>query len=62
MKDVYAIAGFWVWKIGSICTFAYLTLFDGYIYTWWNWIIVLPINMLLGAIWPIYWGILHWVM
>ena len=51
-----------IYSAGSIATFVYLTFFDGYIYTSWNWIIALPINAFLGSIWPIYWGILHWVM
>ena len=53
---------FVVWQIGSIATFVYLTFFDGYVYTWWNWIIVLPINLFLGEIWPIYWALLKWTV
>lgn len=48
--------------IASLGTFTYLTFFDGYIYNAWNWLIALPVNAFLSAIWPIYWGILHWVM
>lgn len=48
--------------VGSLATTVYLTFFDGYIYTWWNWLFAFSINLFLGAIWPIYWGILHWVM
>jgi hypothetical protein len=40
-------------------TFAFLTFFDHYSYTAWNWLLVVPINFLLGAIWPIYWLILR---
>jgi hypothetical protein len=47
---------------GDFATFVYLTFFDGYIYTAWNWLIAIPVNLFLGTIWPIYWGILHWVM
>jgi len=42
-------------------TFIYLTFFDGYVYTAWNWIIAIPVNVFLATIWPIYWGVLHWV-
>jgi hypothetical protein len=42
-------------------TFVFLTFFDHYQYNLWNWIIALPVNVFLGAIWPIYWLILHWV-
>ena len=41
--------------------FIYLTFLSGYVYTWWNWIIAVPINIFLATIWPIYWGILHWI-
>jgi hypothetical protein len=50
---------FIVWQLGSVVTFIKLTFFDDYIYTWWNWIIVVPINLFLGEIWPIYWLILR---
>lgn len=53
---------FGVWLLGDLATFIYLTFFDGYVYTWLNWIFVLPANVFLSTIWPIYWGILHWIM
>jgi len=43
-------------------TFAYLSFFDGYVYTWWNWIVAIPVNIILSQIWPIYWLILRPVM
>ena len=46
----------------DIATFIYLTFFDGYIYNAWNWLIAVPINLFIAQIWPIYWGLLHWVM
>lgn len=48
------------YQFGAFATFAYLTLFDGYVYNAWNWIIALPINAFLGSIWPIYWIFLSW--
>ena len=51
-----------IYMVGWLGTFIYLTFFDNYIYTSWNWIIVLPINIFLSGIWPIYWGILNWVL
>ena len=42
--------------------FGKLTFFDGYTYTWWNWIIVVPINGFLAEIWPIYWLLLRPLM
>jgi hypothetical protein len=40
-------------------TTVFLTFFDGYPYNAWNWLIVVPINLFLGTIWPIYWLLLR---
>lgn len=48
-----------VWQLGALATFVYLTLFDDYEYTWWNWVIAVPVNIIMGEIWPIYWAILR---
>lgn len=48
-----------IWQLGSIATFIKLTFLDGYVYTWWNWIIAIPVNVFLAEIWPIYWIILR---
>lgn len=55
MKPALWIA-YW---IGNFATFIKLTFFDGYAYNWWNWLIALPVNELLSAIWPLYWLILR---
>jgi len=47
---------------GFFGTFIYLTFFDGYIYNAWNWIIAIPLNLIVSGIFPIYWAILHWIM
>lgn len=44
---------------GAVATFVYLTAFDGYTYTAWNWLIALPVNAALSAMWPIYWAALR---
>jgi hypothetical protein len=49
----------WLYFGVDAATFLYLTFFDGYVYTWWNWLIAVPINMFLSTIWPIYWLILR---
>lgn len=54
----FLIAAYFIVDAG---TFIYLTFLSGYVYTWWNWIIVIPINVFLATIWPVYWGILHWI-
>lgn len=43
----------------DLATFVFLTFFDGYRYTWWNWIVAVPVNFMLAAIWPIYWAIIR---
>lgn len=48
-----------LYNLAAIATFIKLTLLDGYVYTWWNWIIVIPINGFLAAIWPIYWVLIR---
>lgn len=55
-------SSFWflAYEVAGIATFIYLTFFDGYEYTNWNWIIAIPVNAFLSQIWPIYWLILQW--
>jgi hypothetical protein len=48
-------------QIGFLGTFIYLTFFDDVRWTWWNWLVILPANLFLSAIWPIYWPVLHWL-
>ena len=43
------------WQQGAIGTFVQLTFFTGTAYTWWNWIIIIPVNGFLAEIWPLYW-------
>ena len=58
MKQLASIG----YGIGAFGTFIYLTLLDGYVYTWWNWLIAVPVNGFLGVIWPLYWVILRPLM
>lgn len=60
-KNTATTIGIIIYIIGNIATFGYLTFFDGYVYNMTNWIIALPANEFLGLIWPIYWGLLHWI-
>lgn len=48
-----------IYIIGNLATFAKLTFFDDFNYTWWNWIIILPLNEFLAIIWPLYWLIIR---
>lgn len=59
MKEAAAGLLMVVYWIGHVATFGKLTFFDDYQYTWWNWIIVVPINELLAAVWPLYWLLLR---
>lgn len=50
------------YSAGWVCTFVYLTLLDESVrWTWWNWIVLLPMHAFLSAIWPIYWALLRWL-
>lgn len=59
MKDAITSVAWILYHVGSFATFVFLTFFDGYIYTSWNWLIALPINGFLASIWPFYWLILR---
>lgn len=48
-----------LYQLASTATFVFLTFFDNYVYTWWNWLIAIPVNVFLCEIWPIYWLILR---
>lgn len=43
-----------LYQLGAIATFVYLAWFDA-AYTWWNWILIIPISLFLAEIWPFYW-------
>lgn len=51
----------YIYVISYLATFIYLTFFDGYEYTWFNWVVAIPVNIFLSTIWPIYWAVLHWI-
>ncbi|HEX9837119.1 MAG TPA: hypothetical protein VGB90_09710 [Alphaproteobacteria bacterium] len=51
-----------IYSIGVPATMVYLTFFDGYDYNSWNWFVAILVNGFLSVIWPIYWGLLRWVM
>lgn len=59
MADAVRLFGVIIYWVGYLSTFGYLTFFDDYQYTWWNWIIVLPINGFLAFMWPVYWAIIR---
>ena len=50
---------FLLWQLGSVPTLIYLMFFDTN-YTWWNWIIMIPLNIFLAEIWPVFW-FLKWI-
>ncbi|SFR86765.1 hypothetical protein [Sphingomonas jatrophae] len=51
----------WIYQAVALATFVFLTFFDGYTYTAWNWLIAIPANAFMSAIWPLYWTLLRWV-
>jgi hypothetical protein len=48
-----------LYEVAGWATFVKLTFFDDYVYNAWNWIIAIPVNALLGQLWPIYWLIIR---
>ena len=59
MSSKLKVALFWAWQLASVATFIKLTFFDDVNYNWWNWIIMIPLNLFLAEIWPIYWFVLR---
>lgn len=56
MKDnVMATLLIVAWMTADIGTFAYLMVNDWAYFNAWNWIIMVPINIFLAQLWPIYW-------
>ena len=51
-------AALWVYLAGNFATFLYLC-WEDWPFSWWNWIVLIPLNELLAAIWPIYWLVLR---
>lgn len=49
----------WAHVVASQATFLVLMFEDWPRLTWWNWIIIVPVNQFLSQIWPIYWPILR---
>jgi branched-subunit amino acid ABC-type transport system permease component len=48
-----------IYTAGYVVTVIVLTFFDGCEYTRWNWLVAIPVNFLLGAVWPIHWAVLR---
>jgi|TARA_B110000503_G_scaffold91149_1_gene137673 hypothetical protein len=65
MNDFFETAttsvGWILFVFADIATFIYLMVVDWPDVNAWNWIIIIPVNVFLATIWPIYWGILHWI-
>ena len=49
-----------IWQITSVISFLKLTFQDGIYYTWWNWIIIIPVNIVVSELWFIYWPVRLW--
>jgi hypothetical protein len=48
-----------LYLFGAIATFIKLTYFDHYTHTLWNWIVLVPINVVRSLLWPSYWLIVR---
>lgn len=58
---MWQVALFWLYQLAGLATFAYLTAQDAAYFNAWNWLVIVPVNMFLGTIWPAYWAVLHWI-
>lgn len=47
-----------VYLLGDIATFVYLIFSDAADFNAWNWLIIVPVDLFLASIWPVYWAIL----
>lgn len=47
--------GYVIYELGALATWVKLMFFDGYSYTWWNWIVAFVANTFLAGMWPLYW-------
>ena len=52
---VLGITAMVLYELAAVATFVKLTFFDDITYNWWNWIVLVPIHVAFGQIWPIYW-------
>lgn len=57
--DWKAVLALLIWQAGALSTFLFLTFLDGTHYNWWNWLLIVPINLFLAEIWPLYWLLLR---
>ena len=53
--------GIWLFVLTDTFTFIILMVWDRPFLNAWNWLIIIPVNLFLAQIWPIYWAILHWI-
>lgn len=47
--------------IGALATLVYLLAFSPGHFNAWNWLIVVPLDIFLSGIWPVYW-LLHFIL
>jgi hypothetical protein len=60
MKETPGLIAIIAYHLGSLATLGYLLFFDGTHYTWWNWILIVPLDIFLAEIFPFYW-LLRWL-
>ena len=45
----------------ALVTWVYLLFFTGFIYSHGNWMTQVPASGLAALLWPLYWGVVHWI-
>jgi len=54
MKNIGVLTLIVLYHMGALGTAIFLFFFATN-WTWWNWILVIPLTLFLAEIWPIYW-------
>lgn len=46
------------YQLGAFATLIVLLFFNGEVWTWWNWIFIIPVSFILAELWPGVWLII----
>lgn len=62
LEEIGITGLFWIYQAIAAFTFIALMTEDAPDIRGIDWLIIIPINAFLSQIWPLYWGILNWIM
>lgn len=55
-------AAFWAYLWIDYATFLHLALYSGWSTEWWHHFAWIVPHFLLAQVWPLYWGVIHWLI